>query len=333
MADVKVSGLPSDTSLDGNHYVPLNDPTGPTTKRTLLSTLAAFFFNQTNIPAGTGSPVTRADEMAYDFVYSGMVWSADSIGSTRNGSMTSGTIYINGRRLSISAVSARSFTASKDTYVDLLDNLDGTGTLVYTEVANGATAPSLASNSVRIAMLVTGASAITAVWDRAPRNPDELGRVTLLAFSGTAPSSFSLGNFSTKKYLRMIINYTDNSSSSGIDLNFNGDTGSNYSRKRSLDFAAGADSASQTIAEIAGNYKGNAVIFIDLLNILAKEKVFSAWWLSAQLTGSAGGAQAPGGALYYEKWANTSAQITLIKVDHRGTALAVDSGIILKGWD
>ena len=43
MADQKISGLPADTSLDDNHYVLLNDPTGPTTKRTTLGTLRLFF--------------------------------------------------------------------------------------------------------------------------------------------------------------------------------------------------------------------------------------------------------------------------------------------------
>lgn len=160
MADVKVSGLPSDTSLDGNHYTILNDPVGPTTKRTLLSTLAAFFFNQVNIPDGSGSPRTRMTEFANDFVASGCVWSGDAYGSTRLASMTSGIVYINGRRLIISAVVSRTFTASKDTYVDILDNGDGTATIVYTEVANNAASPALASNSLRIGIIVTGASNI-----------------------------------------------------------------------------------------------------------------------------------------------------------------------------
>lgn len=162
MADVKVSGLPSDSALDGNHYTVLNDPTGPTTKRTLLSTLAAWLFDQINIPSGSGSPVTRADDLTRDFVLSGLAWSGDAVGSTRNASMTSGFVYINGRKIPISAVSARAFTASKDTYVDVLDNADGTGTLVYTEVANNAASPALASNSIRIATVVTGATTIAA---------------------------------------------------------------------------------------------------------------------------------------------------------------------------
>lgn len=42
MADQKISGLPTDTSLDDNHYFLLNDPTGPTTKRTTLGTLRVY---------------------------------------------------------------------------------------------------------------------------------------------------------------------------------------------------------------------------------------------------------------------------------------------------
>lgn len=157
---VKVSGLPPDSSVDGNHYVVLNDPTGPTTKRGFLSVLAAFFFNQDNIPDGTGSPRTRALDFMFDFIASGLVWSGDNYNSTRNASMTAGVIYINGRRISLSAVAARLFTASRDTYVDVLDNGNGTGTLVYTEVTNNAASPTLAANSVRLAIIVTGASSI-----------------------------------------------------------------------------------------------------------------------------------------------------------------------------
>ena len=76
--------------------------------------------------------------------------------------MTAGVVYINGRRISISAVTARTLTTSKDTYVDILDNGDGTGTLAYTEVTNNTASPALAANSIRIAIVVTGASNIAA---------------------------------------------------------------------------------------------------------------------------------------------------------------------------
>lgn len=170
MADVKVSGLPPDTSLDGNHYTVLNDPTGPTTKRTLLSTLAAWFFDQLNIPTATGSPVSRAIDMGKNFIVSGLAWSADAVASTRNASMTSGVVYIAGKKLTAAAVSARAFTASKDTYVDAKDNGDGTALLIYTEVANNAASPSTLQNGdtfsqlthVRVGIIVTGATNIAA---------------------------------------------------------------------------------------------------------------------------------------------------------------------------
>ena len=44
----------------------------------------------------------------------------------------------------------------------ITDNGDGTGTLVYTTVTNNAASPALAANSVRIAIIVAGASSIAA---------------------------------------------------------------------------------------------------------------------------------------------------------------------------
>lgn len=49
MADQKISGLPTDTSLDSNHYFLLNDPVGPVTKRTTLATLLSYLQSLTSI--------------------------------------------------------------------------------------------------------------------------------------------------------------------------------------------------------------------------------------------------------------------------------------------
>lgn len=116
----------------------------------------------TALASGELSTDPLRTELFYDYVASGMVWSGDAYASTRNASMTSGVIYINGRRLTASAVSARSFTASKDTYIDASDNGDGTVLLTYTEVSNNAASPALAANNVRIGIIVTGASNIAA---------------------------------------------------------------------------------------------------------------------------------------------------------------------------
>lgn len=59
------------------------------------------------------------------------------------------------------------FTASKDTYVDI----DNTGTLVFTEVANGAGEPALTLPNERLAKVVTDGSSIPSVTDlRTPLN-------------------------------------------------------------------------------------------------------------------------------------------------------------------
>lgn len=116
----------------------------------------------TALASGELSTDPLRTELFFDYVASGVVWSGDSYGSTRNASQTSGVIYINGRRLTVATVTSRSFTASKDTYIDASDNGDGTALLTYTEVANNAASPALAANSIRIGIIVTGASNIAA---------------------------------------------------------------------------------------------------------------------------------------------------------------------------
>lgn len=94
----------------------------------------------------------------YDYVASGCVWSGLGYGSTLTATMTVGVVVINGNPLSVATIATRAFTASKDTYIDVLDNGDGTGLVVYTEVANNAASPALASNSIRIGIIVSGAN-------------------------------------------------------------------------------------------------------------------------------------------------------------------------------
>lgn len=75
-------------------------------------------------------------------------------------SISSGVAYINGRRLPFNAMS-RTLTASKDTYIDLLET-DGSNiaTVSYTELASGATGSTPVSNGLHIAKVNTTASAI-----------------------------------------------------------------------------------------------------------------------------------------------------------------------------
>lgn len=103
-------------------------------------------------------PLLYSQEGFFDFVASGGVWTGNNYGVNLNASMTAMVCYINGRRISIGAVTSRAFTTNVDTYIDVLDNIDGTGTLVYTTAATNAASPSLAANSMRIGIIQAGAT-------------------------------------------------------------------------------------------------------------------------------------------------------------------------------
>lgn len=189
-AQVKISALPPDTSPTVTDSVATYDAETTLTKRVLLSDLITLFTN--NLPTGAYSPVTRGAETIFDHVVQNTgVWSGDAYASTRLASMTAATVYINGRRISIGSVSSRTFTASKDVYVDVLDNLDGTGTLVYTDTTTNAASPALAANSIRIAIIVVGATSIAAAGSV---NQGQETKVLPIASSIPYQVTDSLGN-------------------------------------------------------------------------------------------------------------------------------------------
>jgi len=137
--------------------------------------------------ANVVNPRLRGSETIFDHVASGCVWSADSAGASLAGSMTAGTVYINGYRTTISSISGHAFTASKDTYVDV----DYLGNITYSEVTNNSASPSLAANSIRLGIIVTGGSSIAAA---ASINQGQQDRVLPIASSIAYAVTDSLGN-------------------------------------------------------------------------------------------------------------------------------------------
>lgn len=130
----------------------------------------------------------------YDYVASGLVISPDSAGVNKNWSITLGVVVINGNPVTVAAQSANVATASKDTYVDVLDNGDGTGLLVFTSgniVNNNAASPALASNSIRLGIIVCGAGSIAATTSI---NQGQEGRILPIASSIAYEVTDSLGN-------------------------------------------------------------------------------------------------------------------------------------------
>lgn len=113
-------------------------------------------------------PAKRLSEVMFDHIASGCVLTGTGYGSTLAWSLTEGVVYINGRRLTVAAATGV-VAATKDTYFDLLDPGTGTvATLVYTGANSGtvnAASPALAANSVRMAIIQSGANiaAVTAI--------------------------------------------------------------------------------------------------------------------------------------------------------------------------
>lgn len=79
------------------------------------------------------------------------------------GTFSNIVFYLSGQRYSGTSIANKTYTASKDTYVDITAASGGAVSVSYNEVANGASAPALAANSLRIAKVVTSGAAITSV--------------------------------------------------------------------------------------------------------------------------------------------------------------------------
>ena len=97
-----------------------------------------------------------------DFVVSGLL--GTDPGASLAMTIPGGTAYVMGRRIVKSSADAdltKTYTASKDTYVDI----SNAGAITYSEVANGAAAPAVAVNSIRTQKVVTNATEITSVVD------------------------------------------------------------------------------------------------------------------------------------------------------------------------
>ena len=106
------------------------------------------------------NPNTLLHDTIQPFVESGCIWTQTSglIGTMSSGVIYAGTssaIY----RVSVSGIGSYTFTASKDTYIDI----DYNGNIYYGAVTNNGTAPTMTANAIRIAKVVTGASAISSV--------------------------------------------------------------------------------------------------------------------------------------------------------------------------
>lgn len=155
-------------------------------------TTAEMFESLQDATGLTGLHRYGTDGIWFDFIASGGVITADSAGSTLNYSITSGVVYINGRRHTFNAVSGALVGANKDRYIDLLySTIDNVATIVTNEVANNAASQALASNSLRLGIVVGGATSIASA---ASINQGQEDRVLPISSSVPYAVTDSLGN-------------------------------------------------------------------------------------------------------------------------------------------
>lgn len=115
-----------------------------------------------SVLADSANPEVRQRRTLANYVVSGLTIATSA---TLSSTVLAGTAYINGKEV-LPAAFPKSFTASKDTYVDLKDD----GTYAFVEVVNNApSGMTLAlntdgSNAMRIAKVVTSATAVTGVF-------------------------------------------------------------------------------------------------------------------------------------------------------------------------
>lgn len=149
--------------------------------------------NMNLIGKGTGSIQNNGtDALQYtNYIVSGIVITADSVAVNKNYSISSGVVFINGNFLTVAAVSAQTVGASKDRYIDVRDNGDGTAVYVTNEVNNNAASQALTAGDMRVGIVVAGATTIAATTSI---NQGEQTRVLPIISSVAMSVTDSLGN-------------------------------------------------------------------------------------------------------------------------------------------
>jgi len=112
------------------------------------------------------NPTTVRNEIFGSFVVSGLGMTPTTGFTNLTGIFADGVAYIDGVRVSVTGES-KTFTASKDTYVDV----DVNGAFHYQEVGVDVTEPTLTNNSTRIAKVTTDGTKVLEYIDRKNANP------------------------------------------------------------------------------------------------------------------------------------------------------------------
>ena len=158
----------------------------------------------------------------------------------------------------------------------------------------------------------------TSVWE-------ELKSVSLSSGADTLDT----GSFTSKKYLWIQAFIPEGAAHHGY-IYFNNDTGANYARRGSIN--AGSDITTAPDNEINWSHATNSAKYLNMfvINKSDKEKLCIAEYMDYN---SAGAGNAPNRIEWVYKWANTSAQISSVKLyNQENSSTDFPSGTLLKVW-
>jgi hypothetical protein len=292
---------------------------------------------------GSGIPhIENSEIFSVNFVASGGVV---AISSGLIGTFSNIVYYINGKRYKKSSVPNKTYTASKDTYVDI----DNTGAVTYTEVLNNATSPALAANSIRLAIVVTNASAISLITQGGfdslgnrvyytsaipSKQPgiwwEEIARGTLASNGSLMTLPFIPG----RKYLKVIVYTLAAGGTIQPVLRFNNDSAGNYAIRIGSNGSADGTAVSQPNIAYASPTASTYPIYaeLDISNFTAQEKIVRFETLAPNAPGGGNTVVREEGV---GKWANSASQISRIDIVlNSGTGtFAAGSEIIVMGHD
>lgn len=140
-------------------------------------------YNVTLMNGATGTTLLPYDlkllyvaDLLNDYVVSG---ASPSTSTNLTTTTPAQTAYVLGQRVTSSS-DVHTYMASQDTYIDL----SNTGTLTYIGVSNGAGAPAITANSIRLAKVVTSSTAVTSVTDLSNRIPKISGNSIAQVLNG-----------------------------------------------------------------------------------------------------------------------------------------------------
>lgn len=153
---------------------------------------------------------------------------------------------------------------------------------------------------------------------------EELGRTTLTSTS----DAITISSFTAKKYLLFLFYAIPSGAISG-GVRFNNDSGTNYSRRRSINGGSDLTDANSTNIGLAMNQESFSTLFV--INSATEEKLTIQEKIG---NGASGAGTAPGRDEGVGKWGNTSSQITRVDLVNFGAGdFAAGSQVVVLGHD